>query len=305
MILPALLVTLLASAGFGFAGPRLSRRLPPAMATWLMSAGGLLAAVASTTGLALVAFRVLAQTQPLTVRGHWSDQVLSERDPVTAPVAVAAVIALTVVLVLAAAAVVSRGRATVAAYRLAADVGGGELCVLDAPEACALAVPGRRGRIMVTSGLLRRLDSGQRRALLTHERAHLRHRHHLHQSATAVAAALNPLLGPLRAGVRRSCERWADEEAATVSSRSTVAQALLRAGMDAGRAAPAAVLAAAAGDVVQRVAALDQPAPRMRVVRAAVLVWLLAAAVVAVAYGMHETERLFELAQAAWRASHR
>src|SRR5437764_56849 len=129
--------------------------------------------------------------------------------------------------------------------RCASAGGVAELAVIDAGAPSALAVPGRPGRIVVSSGMLRRLDAAQRRALLAHERAHLRHRHHLHQSATAVAAGLNPLLRPLQSAVRLSCERWADESAARASSRRTVAEALLRAAV-AQPTLPAAVLAAAA-----------------------------------------------------------
>lgn len=304
MILAVLAVTVLAGAVFGATAPRLSRRLPPALATWLMSAGGMLAAAASSTALALVAFRVVAQTQSLTSRGHWSDAVLNQHEPVSAPVAVAAVTVLTVALGSGVYAVLNGARSTLAAYQLAAEVGGGELHVLDSGRASALAVPGRHGRIVVTSGLLRRLDAGERRALLAHERAHLRHRHHLHQSVTNIAAALNPLLWQLRAAVRLSCERWADEDAAAVSPRGTVAQALLRAA-GASAITPAAVLAAAVDDVADRIAALDEPAPRLQVGRAAVLVCVLVAAVAAVGYGMHRTEDVFELAQAAWRAGRR
>lgn len=297
-------VTVLAGAVFGIAAPRVSRRLPPAAATWLMSAGGFLAAASSSTALALLAFRVVAQTRTLTSRGHWSNAVLDQQDPVSTPVAVAAVTVLAIALASGVVAMLAGARATLAAYHLAAEVGGGELHVLNSGQASALAVPGRHGRIVVTSGLLRRLDGPQRRALLAHERAHLRHRHHLHQTATTVAVALNPLLWPLRSAVRLSCERWADEEAASVSPRGTVAQALLQAA-GAGASAPGALLAAAAHEVADRIAALDEPAPRMRLGRAAILVCVLVAAVATVGYGMHRTETVFEVAQAAWRAGQR
>lgn len=302
-----LAITIAASAAFGLAGPRLSRALPPAVATWLMSAGGLLAAATSSTALTLVAFRVLAQTGPLTEQGHWSDSVLVHRDPISTPAAVAALVTFAVLLAAGVRSVLVRGRATMAAYQLAREVGGGELAVLEAAQPSALAVPGWPGRIIATSGMLRRLDHAQRRALLAHERAHLDHHHHLHQSAAAIAAALNPLLRPLRPAVELSCERWADEAAATAHARRTVAAALARAAtgsLDTRPAVPAAVLAAARADVASRIAALDAPAPRLRIGRAAPLVGVLVAALAAVGYGMHDTEHLFELAQAAWRASH-
>lgn len=304
MIVSVLAVTVLAGAVFGRIAPRLSRALPPVVATWFMSAGGLLAAAATTTALALVSFPMLARTAPLTEQGHWSDAVLAHREPVSTPLAVAAMGVLAVVLMSAVRCAVGRTRSTVAAYRLAAEVGGGELRVLDAPEPSALAVPGRPGRILVTSGMLRRLDPGERRALLEHERAHLRHRHHLHQTATALAVALNPLLWPLRAAVGLSCERWADEDAAAACRRRTVAQALLHAAGGPRSAAQAVMLRATGSNVAARVAALDAPAPRLRMFPALVLVSVLATALVALADGLSSTERIFELAQAAWRATH-
>lgn len=303
MTLTTVLLTLAASAGFAIAAPRASRALPPSVGTWLMAAGGVVAAASTATALALVGFRALAQTEPLTDRGHWSDAVLAQHDPVSAPAAVAALALLALALAAGASAVLSRARATLAGFRLAREIGGGELAVLDTPACSAFAVPGRPGRIVVTTAMLRRLEAAQRRALLAHERAHLRQHHHLFQSVTAVAAALNPLLRPLREAVALSCERWADEAAANTASRRDVADALQRTA-GARPPAPAVALAAAGADVSARLAALEGPAPRLRPGRAVLLVALLAVAVVAVGVGMHSTEHLFELAQAAWRSSH-
>ena len=293
----------LASAGFGLLAPRWSRRLPPALATWLLSLGSLLAAVASGIAIALVTFRALAPTRLLTAQGHWSDAVLRQRDPIRPPVAVAAV-TVTIVLILAGSWTAwRRVRATAAAFRLAGGSSPTELCVLEAAEPCAFAVPGwRRGRIVVSSGLLRRLDGPQRRALLIHERAHLDYFHHLHQSVVAVAAAINPLLWRVPAAIRLSCERWADEEAGAVTGRATAAQALLQAAVTDRRTASAAVLAAGRLAVLDRIAALERPVPRLRLWRVGLLAALVGTAVWAAVEGMHETEHLFEVAQAAWRA---
>lgn len=176
--------------------------------------------------------------------------------------------------------------------------------MLDTAEPYAFAVPGRPGRIVVTTALLRSLDPAQRRALLAHERAHLHHRHHIHQSMAHLAAAVNPVLYRLPAALELSCERWADEDAARVSRRDTVADALTRAATGSRLAGPAVVLAAAVTDVADQVGALRGPAPRLAVWRVALLLGLLAATAVAVAEAMHDTERLFELAQSAYRAGH-
>jgi hypothetical protein len=298
---------LLLTAAFGLLAPVLARRLPPGAATWLLSGGGLLAAAGSSAALALLAFPLLAQTPVLSTRGRWSDAVLRDHDPVAAPVSVLAAGA---VVLLAARFLHAATRRLVAvrdAYRLAGSLSdsGGELTVLDTAESQALAIPGRPGRIVVTTGLLRGLDASQRRALLAHERAHLNHRHHLHQSVVALAAAANPLLHRLPAAVELSCERWADEDAATVCRRDTVADALTRAATGTRILGPAVVLAAAVSEVADRIGALHAPAPRLTLWRVAVLIGLLAATAAAVAEAMHDTERLFELAQSAYRAGQR
>ena len=130
---------------------------------------------------------------------------------------------------------------------------------------------GRPGRIVVSTGLLRRPDASERRALLAHERAHLAGGHHVHNTAAHLAAAASPLLGRLAAAVALACERRADETAAACR-RSTIAEAL---------------------------------APRLRWWRVALLIRLLAATAATLAEAMHDTERLFELAQVTYGGGQR
>ena len=298
---------LLFTAAFGLAAPGLARRLPPPVATWLLSAGGLVAAAGSSASLALLAFGYVAQAPILAARGRWSDTVLHHDDPVSATIGLAAAVAVAVLGVRFTRAASRRLIALRDAYRLAQALPdtGRELSVLDTADPQAYAVPGRPGRIVVTTGLLRSLDAGQRRALLAHERAHLEHRHHLHHTLTHLAVALNPLLRRLRAAVELSCERWADEDAARVCRRDTVADALTHAATSGRSPALAVVLAAAAAEVADRIGALRAPAPRLVLWRVALLLGLLAATAIAVTEALHDTERLFELAQSVYRASHR
>jgi Zn-dependent protease with chaperone function len=299
---------LLFSGLFGLAAPVLARRLPPAVGTWLLSVGGLLAAAGSAAALALLGFTLVGQAPLLANQGHWSDTTLRHADPVAAPIAAAA----TGVLLLLASRVVAAGSRRLSAlrdaYRLAAALpaSGGELAVIDDPGQQAYAVPGRPGRIVVTTGLLRGLNAGERRAVLAHERAHLAHCHHLHQTVAHLAAAANPLLRRLPDAVALSTERWADEDAAGTCRRDTVADALTHAATGSARmlATPAVVLAAAVIDVAARVVALRAPAPRLTLWRVALLVALLVATAAAVLEAAHDTERLFELAQYAYRTGH-
>ncbi|MFL6161406.1 MAG: M56 family metallopeptidase [Jatrophihabitantaceae bacterium] len=299
-------VPLLLSGVFGLAAPALAGRLPPWLATWLLSGGGLLSAAASSASIALLAFLLIAQSPLLVERGHWSDDFLRGHDQYAAPVGVLACALVVVLSVRFVRAAARRLAAVRDAYRLAAALpaAGGELCVLNDSAQHAFAVPGRPGRIVVTTGMLRSLDGGQRRALLAHERAHLVHRHYLHQSAGTLAVAVNPLLARLPAALALSCERWADEDAAHVCRRVTVASTLTTAST---AVAPgsAVVLAAGGADVLARIDALHAPAPRLIAWRLATLAGLLLATGVAVAVAMRDVERLFELAQSAYRLGQR
>lgn len=292
---------------FGVAGPVLAGRLPPAVATWLLGVGGLAAAAGSSAALALLGFTLVGQSRLLAVQGQWSGAVLRHDDPVATPVALIALVLLSAVVIRTARAGTRRLAAVREAYRLAASLpsSDGELAVLDAGDAHAFAVPGRPGRIVVTTGLLRSLDAGGRRALLAHERAHLTHRHHVHQSLAHLAAAANPLLGRLPGAVELSCERWADEAAARACPRDTVADALTDAATSTHRRAPAVVLAAAVTDIATRVGALRVAPTRLTLWRVALLVGLVLATVAAVAEAARDTERLFELAQYAYRTGQR
>ncbi|MFI5913212.1 M48 family metalloprotease [Dactylosporangium sp. NPDC051541] len=114
------------------------------------------------------------------------------------------------------------------------DAGWGDdgLVVADWDSPRAVAVPpgrGRRGHVLVTSGLLRLLDARERAAVLAHERAHLRYNHHRTTAVAAVATAINPLLRPVESAVCLLVERSADEDAArTVADRRLVAHTIAK-----------------------------------------------------------------------------
>jgi Zn-dependent protease with chaperone function len=283
---------------FALVAPKLSRRLPPAPATWLLSAGAFVVAASTAVSLMLLASPLVAQLPGLSAAGGWSDAVLALHDPVRTPVAIAALVAFGCLITSAIVNVVRQSRSVVAAGKLTAALPAqGDLALLDTDAVDAFAVPGRPGRIVVSRALLRLLDGRERRAVLAHERAHLRDRHHLHIGVTALAAAANPMLRSLRPEVRRSCERWADESAAAITGRDVVAAALLRAESHGGTPLPAPVMAMNAVDVEARVAALRVPAPRLERWRLMVPVGLVLACVGALGNAMIELHTVFELAQ--------
>lgn len=300
-----LYLPLVFSAVFGLTAPRLARRLPPHVSTWMLSGGALVAAASSSSALALAAFNVLARNPEIAARGRWSDEVLRRHDPVTAPAGMLAIAAVVIFAARFLSAGTRRTSAILAAHRLAAHLPatGSELSVLQSARRQAFAVPGRPGRIAITTAMVRTLDSGQRRALLAHERSHLHHHHHLHHTAVHLAVAVNPLLRRLHAAVETATERWADEDATAVCHRDTVAAALTRAATGTSPPVPAVVLAAAASDIMTRVAALRAPAPHVTIWRIGLPSTLLMATVIPVAIAMRDTERLFELAHDAYRST--
>ena len=132
--------------------------------------------------------------------------------------------------------------------------------VLDDPRPAAYCVAGRPAAIVLTSGALAVLDSPQLAAVLTHERAHLAHRHHLLATVTrGLSAALPgvPLFTRATAEVACLAEMAADDAAARGSGRATVVAALLAIGT--GTAVPAAAIPAAAYAVPARVERMLRP----------------------------------------------
>ena len=82
--------------------------------------------------------------------------------------------------------------------------------VLDCPGAGAYSVAGRRPAVVVTSGAIDLLSGPQLGAVLAHEHAHLRGRHHRLALAAALVAEALPLVPLLREAPAGSagCWRW-------------------------------------------------------------------------------------------------
>lgn len=96
----------------------------------------------------------------------------------------------------------------------------------------ALAVPGRRGGVLVSAGMHSHLSPAEVGAVVAHEQSHLRHAHHRYLAAVMICSAALPPLRQLEASLRFAIERWADEDAAvTVGDRKVVAQAVARAAL--------------------------------------------------------------------------
>ncbi|WP_373453762.1 M56 family metallopeptidase [Rhodococcus sp. 05-2255-1e] len=133
--------------------------------------------------------------------------------------------------------------------RRGADAGG--IVVVESEVPDAFAVPSGGGAVVITTGLAEALSNNELRAVIEHERAHLRHRHSVWIQMCEIAARVDPILEPLTAKVRHAAERRADESAARLGRRETLSAiartSLLRNHFDRGTR----TLAGTWGDVVQ------------------------------------------------------
>ncbi|MHB9859095.1 M56 family metallopeptidase [Streptomyces sp. YIM S03343] len=283
--------------------PRAARRPAPRPAACFLACAALVTATGWLGSLALLAFTGFAQIPEVAQEGHWSLPLLRSQDPVSLTVATASALTLAAGLAGLGVAAVRQLRHLVRARRECGRMPGDtELAVLDDTTPQAFALPGAPGRIVVSRGMLCCLGNAEREALLAHERAHLRCRHHLFQTVWRLAAAANPLLRPLAEAGGFVLERWADEEAAArVGSRTVVARAVGRAALAASAAAAArpAALGATGGPVPQRVQALLAPPPPRRTLPFVAGALLLTLCCAGLANAASDSENLFDAAERA------
>lgn len=309
----ALLVApILVSLVLALTGASLGRLLPPVTAARLLTVTALVTALSTGFVLSLAAFVALAQLPPVASLGRWSAGAIAAGEPL--PLLLGAACGGASIALMGATlrrlVIAGLDLATAAATcrRLGAGTRGLVVVHDDAPDAYAL--PGMSGRVVVSTAMLRALPAPERRVLLAHEAAHLRHHHHVYLQLVELSAAANPLLLPLASSVRIGVERWADEDAAAaVGDRTLAARAVARASLARRAAAPATptlgvALRMAGGAAAARTRALLAPAPRpRRPLAAAVAALMLVGAVGAVGAGTH-TEHLFDVAQSAFAAQH-
>ncbi|MER5178179.1 M56 family metallopeptidase [Streptomyces sp. NPDC002896] len=249
------------------AARRGAEHLPHRTAVWMLTALALTLAVSSTAALGLLALSGALHLPFVAALGHLSPPLLGGDWPVTAPAAILAALALGALGALVLRRTSRHVRELRAAHRqFTSPATAGDLSVRHDDQPDAYALPGRPGRIVVTTGMLRALSAREREVLFAHERAHLTGRHHLFLAATEFALALHPVLRGLRAPLSYALERWADESAAAVTGdRALTARAIGRAALAAHTAGPAPrprmSLTATAGPVPRRVTALLNAAP--------------------------------------------
>lgn len=212
-------VSLLA-AGLGGLSQRYFR---PAIAAWSLTVSTVLAAAAA---LSAALMTIVSFVHVAPVSGDFLSWCLGiEHDPARVPWVEAGLAS----TFLAIASV--RLRRCRARYRsLSPDDAGDDVELIDGEQPLAYTLPGRCGRIVVSSGMLRALSDDEQRVLFSHERSHLHRRHDLFLYAVDLGVAIVPPLAPMSRFVRFATERWADEDAArTVGDRRLVARAVARA----------------------------------------------------------------------------
>jgi Zn-dependent protease with chaperone function len=252
-VILAVSFVLAATAVFGVLAPAISRRARPGLALGVLAVGGLALTTFCLLALGAVGATAAGRIPVVARLGDWSSVAIDERTPVPPWVAVSATVVVLFACFGAVRALITSGWRLLRAWSAANDTTDA-LVVLDDERPMAYALPGWPGRIVTTSGLLRRLDASGRRALLAHERAHLRGRHDLVLAVGAVVAGANPLLRLLPAALSLACERRADEVAArTVGDRHAVVRAITLAVRP---ALAAELLLPAGGEVIVRVDSL-------------------------------------------------
>ena len=104
------------------------------------------------------------------------------------------------------------------------------LTLVDVDLPAAWCIPGRRSSVCVTAGALQVLSVQETQAVVQHERAHLKARHHLLVTTVDVfdrAFPGVPLFREARNEMRKLVEMMADDSAARVAGESAVARALV------------------------------------------------------------------------------
>jgi hypothetical protein len=143
--------------------------------------------------------------------------------------------------------------------------GTGRLRVLESPQPFALAAGVRDAVVLVSRGLLEALTARERRAVVAHEVAHVRHRDVMHNLALEVLLLLHPARSGrrLRRAWRRALEERADDAVAERFGGDVLAAALLKI-LRSGQRDLYGACSAAGADPLHRVARLLEPPAQPR-----------------------------------------
>ena len=141
---------------------------------------------------------------------------------------------------------------------------GHSVVMFESDRPLAVSVAAHGGVIVVSSALVNQLADAELAAVLRHERAHLDHRHHVLlwvASGAEIGLGFVPWVRSAVDQLRCSIERWADEDAAgpEMDARWVTKRALI--GVATGGVSVDLAAFGSLSTVVERVVALDRPAP--------------------------------------------
>jgi len=263
LAIPLLIVTLAVVAAWFV--PHL---VGPVLALWVLVSSMVLATLAAVVLLLQIAAAGLSEIPFIADILGWCRAIYGGQHGATPLVGVIAIGALV--------AMAWRTRSYAREVRLNrdnfTDVEG--ITIVDVEHPVAFAVPGNPGGVVISRSMLNALDKVERRVVLAHENAHLRHHHHAFVHAANSCAAAIPVFAPFARKVVFLTERWADETAAErVGSRSAVAAAIAKVALLPTYKAPSFAQALSGGDVIARYEALESPkrVPRRMTILAAAL----------------------------------
>ena len=254
MTIPVLLLPLLVAITLAIAVTTVHRRLPPVLAARAVTVTLVAIATAAVPTVWILALGYLAH-DPLLGKGlRWCAETFGVHQRVPAWVGIPA-------LAIGLAGSIRAGKVLRTHRRLRLDLPG-SIEIADHEQAFAVTLPGRGGRVVLSTALVELLDEQGQAVVVAHESAHALHRHDRYLLIAQVASATVPLLRPLTSRLQFSLERWADEAAvADCGDRQLVARTLAAVALH--RFAPAGTALSFTGlGVPARVAALLAAPPR-------------------------------------------
>ena len=219
MTFPTLLLPLLVALTLAGAVTTIHRRLPPILAARAVTVTLGVVAAAAVPTMWILSLGYLAHI-PWLGRGFaWCAKTFGvhERIPMWVGIPALGCVAVGVI----------RATNVIRTYRRLRDDRPGSVDIAQHRTAFAFTLPGRAGRVVMSSGLVELLDDKEQAVVLAHEHAHGRHRHDRYLLIAQCAASTVPLLSPLTSRLQFSLERWADESAvAECGDRGLVARTL-------------------------------------------------------------------------------
>jgi hypothetical protein len=255
MDVSTLFLPLVAAAFVAVLATGLHKTLPPKVATRMVFASMLVVAAAALPSIWVVGISYLAHAPLIGKSFRWCAMAFGLHHEIPAILALPA-LGVTIHGGLGAVAVLRRDRQ----FRTHSS---GPIEYVESSEAFAATIPGKGGRIVVSTGLVELVDDQEFDIVIAHERAHAQNRHDRYLLWARLVSAALPLMRPVTRRLHFVLERWADESAAArCGDRALVATTLAKVALNEPVGAPAALagLGFTGLGVVGRVEALLAPA---------------------------------------------